>query len=40
MYLEHDLSVGIVKGERTNFKITTEFDMLLGNMMIQDGQIK
>lgn len=40
MYLEHNLSVGIVKGERTNFKITTEFDMLLGNMMIQDGQIK
>lgn len=40
MYLEHDKSVGIVKGERTNFKITTEFDMLLGNMMIQDGQIK
>lgn len=40
MYLEHGLSVGIVKGERTNFKITTEFDMLLGNMMIRDGQIK
>lgn len=40
MYLEHNKSVGIVKGERTNFKITTEFDMLLGNMMIQDGQIK
>ncbi len=40
MYLEHDKSVGIVKGERTNFKITTEFDMLLGNMMIQDGQMK
>lgn len=40
MYLEHEKSVGIVKGERTNFKITTEFDMLLGNMMIQDGQIK
>lgn len=40
MYLEHDKSVGIVEGERTNFKITTEFDMLLGNMMIQDGQIK
>lgn len=40
MYLEKNLAVGIVKGERTNFKITTEFDMLLGNMMIQDGQIE
>ncbi len=40
MYLEKNLAVGIVKGERTNFKITTEFDMLLCNMMIQDGQIK
>ncbi len=39
MYLEHNFHVGIVKGERTNFKITTEFDMLLGNMMVQEKMI-
>jgi len=39
MYLEQGLSVGIVKGEQTNFKITTEFDLLLARMMLEQNLI-
>lgn len=40
MYMARKLNVGIVEGERTNFKITTEFDMLLADLMIKENKIK
>lgn len=40
MYLDKGLSVGIVSGERINFKLTTPFDMILAEAMIKGGQIK
>lgn len=40
MYLDRGFSVGIVPGERTNFKLTTPFDMILAEAMIKEGQIK
>jgi len=40
MYLEHGLSVGIVKGEQTNFKITTEFDLLLARTMLEQDLVR
>lgn len=40
MYLDKGLSVGIVPGERTNFKLTTPFDIILAEAMIKEGQIK
>ena len=40
LYLDRDLSVGIVQGERTNFKLTTPFDMVLAESMIKEGIIK
>ncbi len=38
MYLEKDLHVGIVTGDRMNFKITTEFDMVLAELLLKDKQ--
>lgn len=40
MYLDKGLSVGIVPGERINFKLTTPFDIILAEAMIKGGQIK
>ncbi len=40
MYLDRGLKVGIVKGERTNFKITTDFDIKFGEFLIAEGYIK
>ena len=40
LYLDKGLSVGIVPGERTNFKLTTPFDIILAEAMIKGGQIK
>lgn len=40
LYLDKGLSVGIVPGERTNFKLTTPFDIILAEAMIREGQIK
>ncbi|MBO7519513.1 MAG: 2-C-methyl-D-erythritol 4-phosphate cytidylyltransferase [Clostridia bacterium] len=36
MYLEKDLRVGIVEGERLNFKITTDFDMSLAELLMKN----
>ncbi len=38
MYLEKGLHVGIVTGDRMNFKITTEFDMVLAELLLKDGK--
>lgn len=40
LYLDVGKSVGIVKGDRLNFKITTEFDLSLAECLIKDGVIK
>lgn len=36
MYLEKGYHVGIVTGDRMNFKITTEFDMVLAELLLKD----
>ena len=36
MYLEKGRHVGIVTGDRMNFKITTEFDMVLAEMLLKN----
>lgn len=36
MYLEKGFHVGIVTGDRMNFKITTEFDMVLAELLLKD----
>ena len=40
LYLDRGLSVGIVQGDRFNFKLTTPFDMVLAETMIKEGIIK
>lgn len=40
MYLDKGLKVGIVKGDRTNFKMTTDFDMKYGEFLISEGYVK
>lgn len=40
MYLDAGRTVGIVSGDRLNFKITTEFDLTLAECLIKDGVIK
>lgn len=37
MYLDAGKTVGIVPGDRMNFKITTEFDLTLAECLIRDG---
>lgn len=38
MYLEKGKRVGIVPGDRMNFKITTEFDMVLAELLLKDKE--
>lgn len=38
MYLEKGKKVGIVPGDRMNFKITTEFDMVLAELLLKDKE--
>ena len=40
LYLDRGLKVGIVKGERTNFKMTTDFDIKYGEFLLSEGYIK
>ena len=40
LYLDRNMSVGIVQGERSNFKLTTTFDIVLAEAMIKEGIIK
>ena len=40
LYLDRGISVGIVLGERINFKLTTPFDMVLAESLIKEGFIK
>lgn len=40
MYLDKGLKVGIVEGERTNFKMTTDFDIKYGEFLLSEGYIK
>jgi 2-C-methyl-D-erythritol 4-phosphate cytidylyltransferase len=37
MYLAAGKRVGIVPGDRMNFKITTEFDLALAECLLRDG---
>lgn len=37
MYLEKGYRVGIVEGDRMNFKMTTEFDMVLAELLLKNG---
>ena len=39
LYLDKGLKVGIVEGERENFKLTTKFDMCLAEMLLQNGTV-
>lgn len=40
MYIDAGLKVGIVEGERTNFKMTTDFDIKYGEFLLSEGYIK
>lgn len=40
MYLEKGYRVGIVEGNRMNFKITTEFDMVLAELLLKNKKEK
>ena len=40
LYLDQGLTVGIVEGDRFNFKLTTPFDMVLAETLIKEGMIK
>lgn len=40
MYLEKGKHVGIVTGDRMNFKITTEFDMVLAELLLKNESEK
>lgn len=40
MYIDNNLKVGIVQGDRTNFKMTTDFDMKYGEFLILRGVVK
>lgn len=40
MYLEKGYRVGIVEGDRMNFKITTEFDMVLAELLLKNKKEK
>lgn len=40
LYLEKGFTVGIIEGERTNFKITTELDLKYAEFLISQGVIK
>ncbi len=40
MYLDKGLKVGIVKGERLNFKMTTDFDIKYGEFLIKEEYVK
>ena len=40
LYLDRGLKVGIVKGERTNFKMTTDFDIKYAEFLLSEGYIK
>ncbi|HCT16974.1 MAG TPA: hypothetical protein DIW36_06265, partial [Ruminococcaceae bacterium] len=39
MYLEKGLRVGIVPGDRNNFKMTTEFDIAFAEFLLKKGLI-
>ena len=38
LYMEKGYRVGIVQGERENFKLTTKFDLTLAEMMLADNK--
>lgn len=38
LYIEKGYRVGIVQGERENFKLTTKFDLTLAEMMLADNK--
>jgi len=40
LYIDKGLSVGIVPGDRNNFKLTTPFDMIFAEAMIKEGELK
>ncbi len=39
LYIEKGFRVGIVQGERENFKLTTQFDLKLAEMLLQDTDL-
>lgn len=40
LYLENNIEVGIIKGERTNFKITNDIDLAYAAFLIERGIVK
>lgn len=40
LYIDNNLKVFIAEGERTNFKMTTDFDMKFGEYLIAEGYVK
>lgn len=40
LYLDNGCSVGIVKGERQNFKITNDIDLKYAEFLIESGEVK
>lgn len=40
LYLDNSLKVGIVEGERTNFKITTNIDLKYAEFLLKEGLIR
>ncbi len=39
LYIDRGYRVGIVQGERSNFKLTTQFDLKLAELMLADGSL-
>ncbi len=40
LYLEHDEKIGIIKGNRYNFKITNDFDLKYAEFLLREGYVK
>ncbi len=40
LYLKYGGNIGVVKGERTNFKITNDIDLQYAEFLIQEGFVK
>ncbi|MCR5484733.1 MAG: D-ribitol-5-phosphate cytidylyltransferase, partial [Clostridiales bacterium] len=40
LYLEHGEKIGIIRGNRYNFKVTNEFDLKYAEFLIKEGYVK
>ena len=40
LYLEHNERIGIIRGDRFNFKVTNDFDLKYSEFLIKEGYVK